>query len=58
MVENQWGSSDMIQSMNAKVVTNVNTTNPGALIATHFLDQAADRRCDPARADQLLSRYA
>ena len=31
MVENQWGSSDMIQSMAAKVVTSTNKTVPGPL---------------------------
>ena len=45
MVENQCGSSDMIQSMKAKVVTNTNTTRPGALTRAHFCRSAAHHRC-------------
>ncbi len=58
MVENQCGSSDMIQSMNAKVVTNTNTTRPGALMRAHFFDQVRIAARILLARTSSLSRYA
>src|SRR5579862_7344486 len=55
IVENQCGSSDMIQSMKAKVVVSVMTTSPGALTA-RILPMSRSSPVRSCSADHLLNR--